>query len=313
MRCYKPNVFLATVSSALNLTVTKGLWRKTSKQWDTILVDEASMVPEATIVTMLSRFGDGCFTLIGDSKQLPPYVGVLQIPLAVSLSSQSALAIANKHESAPICPIRIVYRPHIEMMRLNSQLFYEGTLQCGTRASRRSNLLDHVRMPNPVIPVAFIDVPSQSVQSITRSHSNETEALAVNVLVRNLTLHGIQASDIMVICLYRDLKMLCERILRNSGVFVGTVDSAQGSERSVVIVCTTRTQFEQTNITSFFTDPRRVNVALSRAKDGLFVIGAVSALSRLPLWGQIHEWCHVRRLITTLDFFDPNWTKAPRP
>ncbi|RCN26845.1 hypothetical protein ANCCAN_27427 [Ancylostoma caninum] len=249
MRCYKPNVFLATVSSALNLTMRKGLWRKASKQWDTILVDEASMVPEATIVTMLSRFGDACFTLIGDSKQLPPYVGVLQIPLAVSLSSQSALTIANEHESAPVCPVRIVYRPHIEMMRLNSQLFYEGSLLCGTRASKRSNLLDHVTMPNPVVPIAFVDVPSQSVQSITRSHSNETEARAVNALARFLITH----------------------------------------------------------------DPRRVNVALSRAKDGLFIIGAVSALSQLPLWAQIREWCHVRRLITPLDFFDPNWAPAPRP
>ncbi|KAL6728228.1 hypothetical protein Aduo_010022 [Ancylostoma duodenale] len=77
------------------------------------------------------------------------------------------------------------------MMRLNSHLFYEETLFCGTRASKRSNLLDHVTMPNPVVPIPFVD-------------------------------------DLV--------------------------------------------------------NQRRVNVALSRAKDGLFIIGAVSALSRLPLW-----------------------------
>ncbi|KIH68832.1 hypothetical protein ANCDUO_00829 [Ancylostoma duodenale] len=192
----------------------------------------------------------------------------------MSLSSQSALTIANEHESAPVCPVRMVYRPHIEMMRLNSHLFYEETLFCGTRASKRSNLLDHVTMPNPVVPIPFVD----------DLHSNETETRAVNALARFLIAHGIQATDVMAICLYTDQKMLCERILWDSGVFVATVDSAQGTERSVVIVCTTRTQFEQANITSFFTDQRRVNVALSRAKDGLFIIGAVSALSRLPLW-----------------------------
>ncbi|KAL6728227.1 hypothetical protein Aduo_010022 [Ancylostoma duodenale] len=90
-------------------------------------------------------------------KMICLYVGVLQIPLAMSLSSQSALTIANEHESAPVCPVRMVYRPHIEMMRLNSHLFYEETLFCGTRASKRSNLLDHVTMPNPVVPIPFVD------------------------------------------------------------------------------------------------------------------------------------------------------------
>lgn len=61
---------------------------------------------------------------------------------------------------------------------------------CGIRAMRRSNLLDHIRIHNPVNPIAFIDVPSQSVQSIIRSHSNETEAHALNVLIRCLILHG---------------------------------------------------------------------------------------------------------------------------
>ncbi|KAL6723858.1 hypothetical protein Aduo_018817 [Ancylostoma duodenale] len=58
MRYNKVNVLLATESSA-----------------DTIVVDEAAMVPEATIMIILSRFRNGCFTLIGDNEQLRPYGG----------------------------------------------------------------------------------------------------------------------------------------------------------------------------------------------------------------------------------------------
>ncbi|KAK6028147.1 hypothetical protein OSTOST_05813 [Ostertagia ostertagi] len=60
--------------------------------------------------------------------------------------------------------------------------------------------------------------------------------------------------------------MLCERILQQTDVTVSTVDSAQGKENSVIILCTTRTEVEPT-AASFFSDARRLNVALSRAKD----------------------------------------------
>uniref|UniRef100_W6NTW4 DNA2/NAM7 helicase-like C-terminal domain-containing protein n=2 Tax=Haemonchus contortus TaxID=6289 RepID=W6NTW4_HAECO len=62
-------------------------------------------------------------------------------------------------------------------------------------------------------------------------------------------------------------KLLCEPILRETGVVVSTVDSAQGTERSIVILRTTRNQMERTAAASFFTDVKRLNVALSRAKD----------------------------------------------
>ncbi|KAK6031459.1 hypothetical protein OSTOST_02385 [Ostertagia ostertagi] len=71
----------------------------------------------------------------------------------------------------------------------------------------------------------------------------------------------------MVICLYRDQLYLVESALEGSKVAVKTVDSAKGSEKSVVIVCATRTHINPKRNLSFFADPQRLNVALSRARD----------------------------------------------
>ncbi|RCN29986.1 hypothetical protein ANCCAN_24247 [Ancylostoma caninum] len=72
IRVYKPNVFLCTVASALNITAPEGLLSDCYERWASVLLDEALMLPEAVLITMLSRFQNSCSTLNGDSKQLPP-------------------------------------------------------------------------------------------------------------------------------------------------------------------------------------------------------------------------------------------------
>ncbi|WKY12541.1 hypothetical protein Q1695_003823 [Nippostrongylus brasiliensis] len=304
LRAYQPNVFICTIASALNLTTKGGLWRKPSRTWTTVLLDEASMIPAATLITLFSRFQTARYTLVGDSNQLPPYVGVYNVPLAIELSSQSILDVAQRMGNPPVCKIRTVYRPHPALMELNSHFFYNNELVCGTSSESRQNLLQHVKMPNPNIPLAFVNVMGHSVKSITGSHSNETEANAAHVLVRFLLLHGIRAEDITLICLYRDQKYLCDNVLRATGVTVGTVDSAQGSERSVVIVCTTRTHMDPDSNHTFFADRKRLNVALSRARDGMFILGCVPHLIDVPVWRNIINWCQSRSLVTPLEFFD---------
>ncbi|VDO31178.1 unnamed protein product [Haemonchus placei] len=258
IKSYRPNVYLCTVSTALNLRRKKGLWRRIGNSWHIFILDEASMVPAATLMALISRFPNALVTLIGDSKQLPPYVGVQNVPFSVAVSSRSVLDLVANPAWTPISHLRTVYRPHIEVMQLNSELFYSGTLIRG-------------------VPVSLL----------TGSHSNTVEATAAHVLVRLLTVKGIPPTDVMVICLYRDQKLLCERILQETGVVVSTVDSAQGKERSIVILCTTRTQIERTAAASFFSDVKRLNVALSRAKDGMFILGFLPCLRKTAVWANI--------------------------
>ncbi|VDO93652.1 unnamed protein product [Heligmosomoides polygyrus] len=270
-RVYAPNIILCTVASALNLTSELGLF----KSWDTVILDEASMLPEAVLVTLLQRFDKACFTLIGDSKQLPPYIGIQSIPTAVGLCSQSALDVANRRKNIPTCAIQIVYRPHALMMSLNSEIFYDNALTCGTPIADRLAVLERIGMPNETIPVAFIDVPS---------NSSTSEAEVVRILVSHLLRNGFESKDISVICLYKDQKFLCESVLSGSGITVDTVDSAQGPERTVVILSGTPSKM------SFFTDPRRLNVALSRARDGLFITGSARCLRSMTTLEKVMSW-----------------------
>ncbi|KAL6739397.1 hypothetical protein Aduo_012861 [Ancylostoma duodenale] len=159
-------------------------------------------------------------------------------------------------------------------------------------------------MPNPAIPIAFVDVPSQSVKSVTGSHSNVVEANTVNVLVRLLITRFFIPEDTLVICLYRDQKFLCQFLLQDTAVTVGTLNRAQGSERSVVILCTTRTSLEQGSKAVFFSNAKRLNMAFSRAKDGMFVTGSIKCLQDAVTWSAIVAWCKDRNLVTNLHFFD---------
>ncbi|KIH68676.1 hypothetical protein ANCDUO_00985 [Ancylostoma duodenale] len=137
-----------------------------------------------------------------------------------------------------------------------------------------------------------------------------TDANTVNVLVLLLITRGFAPEDILVICLYRDQKFLCQSLLQDTTVTVGTVDSAQGSERSVVILCTTRTSLEQGSKAAFFADAKLLNVALSRAKDGVFVTGSIKCLQDAATWSAIVAWCKDRNLITDLHFCDST-VRAP--
>ncbi|EYC12821.1 hypothetical protein Y032_0045g1108 [Ancylostoma ceylanicum] len=272
-------------------------------RWTTVLVDGALMLPEATLMALLARYKNARFTLVGDSEQLPPYVGIQTMPKAVELCSRSSLDVANRRGSIPTCTIQTVYRPHSELMALNSEVFYHKELTSGTSIEHRMTELQQLRMPNQDISVAFNDIPSFSTQSATRSHKNEDEARTVQSLVEFLFTKGFEKGDITVICLYKDQKLLCDRTLAETGVAVGMVDSAQGTERMIVILCTTRTDAGSTSNMPFFTDPERLNVALSRAREGLFITGSASCLRRMETWNKIMKWCDTHRTVVPPDYF----------
>ncbi|KAK6046751.1 hypothetical protein COOONC_15745, partial [Cooperia oncophora] len=102
--------------------------RRVGNSWIRILIDEASMVPEAALMTLISRFQDAHITLIGDLYQLPPYVGISNCPLAREVSYRSVLDIGENHRRIPSCALRTVYRPHVEMLKLSSEFFYNREL-----------------------------------------------------------------------------------------------------------------------------------------------------------------------------------------
>lgn len=125
------------------------------------------------------------------------------------------------------------------------------------------------------------------------SYYNEREAQFVVFLLQVLLTSGIEPSAVGVITLYRsqmarisDLLTGQEDCMDMKGIQVSTVDAFQGGERDVIILSTVRSQ-----ACGFIDNDKRTNVALTRAKHHLLIVGNLNNLSRNVLWSKVIQHC----------------------
>jgi DNA replication ATP-dependent helicase Dna2 len=129
--------------------------------------------------------------------------------------------------------------------------------------------------------VAFVDPDGTA-----HGNTNPEEAAAVVETVQAYLDAGVPAADIGVIAPYR--AQVAEIGARApDGVTVDTVDRFQGSSKEVIVVSFTATEGLDGPI---FEDYRRINVALTRAKKALVLVGDADALATDPVYGRMVEW-----------------------
>jgi superfamily I DNA and/or RNA helicase len=172
------------------------------------------------------------------------------------------------------------YRMHPDILRFPNQAFY------GSRIQSDKSLVD--REPKVRFPVKFVDVADMSVEEREQtSWRNQYEAASIkHLLVNNedilTVLHSATSPRIIVITPYQAQVQLLRKELKKfkkfqSNVDISTVDNFQGQEADVVIVSTVRTT------RAAFLDANRVNVALTRAKLVLRIVGDSSLFAKLTL------------------------------
>lgn len=128
--------------------------------------------------------------------------------------------------------------------------------------------------------VYFHNVQGDCVSGATStSFSNEKEAQVVGSLYRKLTGIKIRPTDIGIITPYKDQVRRLQGLIESSAVTIGSVDSFQGQERSVIIVSTVRSSGGIKGI-GFVACQKRLNVTLSRAKIALIIVGDGAHLSQ---------------------------------
>jgi regulator of nonsense transcripts 1 len=256
-----------------------------------VLIDEATQAtePESIIPIVL-----GCeqFILVGDHCQLGPVV----------MSKRAANAGLNaslfeRLVTLGLRPVRlqVQYRMHPCLSEWPSNVFYEGSLQNGVTAGERSSAGIEFPWIDPERPMMFLVCQgSEEIAATGTSFLNRAEAAACEKIVTALLKGGVLPSQVGVITPYEGQRAYIVTQLQRLGslraalyadVEVSSVDAFQGREKEFIIVSCVRSNEKQG--IGFLNDPRRLNVALTRAKRGLVVLGNPRVLAKRPLWNDL--------------------------
>ncbi len=259
----------------------------------TLFIDEAAQALEPACWAAILKADRVVFS--GDHQQLPPTVKSIEAMrggLANTLMQQVA-----QYKPQCVTLLTMQYRMHRDIMAFPSRWFYHNQLQAAPAvADRMVSLMD--------TPLTWIDTAQCQYgerQNRSMSHSNADEArLVVHTLRDYIDMIGQQRIiddriDFGIITPYRAQVRMIRRLLKMQRYFrllrrqvsVGSVDGFQGQERDVVVISMVRDNMEG-NI-GFLRDLRRMNVALTRARMKLIIIGNSETLVHHPFYRALAE------------------------
>lgn len=262
--------------------------RLSKMKFRNVLIDEStqSAEPECMIPLVL-----GCkqVVLVGDHKQLGPVI----------MNKKAAKAGLNRSLFERLINLKInpivlktQYRMHPCLSEFPSNMFYDGILQNGVTQEHR--LRKDVDFPWPVaeMPMMFwSNLGHEEISTSGTSYLNRTEASNVEKTVSRFFKAGVKPSEIGVITPYEGQRSYIVSTMQNSGTYkkdfykeveVASVDAFQGREKDFIVLSCVRSNDNQG--IGFLSDPRRLNVALTRAKYGVVILGNPKVLSKHELW-----------------------------
>ncbi|KAJ3406597.1 hypothetical protein CcCBS67573_g03795 [Chytriomyces confervae] len=257
----------------------------------TVLIDEStqSAEPECLIPLVM-----GCkqAILIGDHQQLGPVIMNKKAAKAGLSQSLFERLVILGHR-----PLRleVQYRMHPCLSAFPSNMFYEGSLMNGVTTHDRIRKTLEFPWPNPDTPHFFLSSSGQEeISASGTSYLNRTEASNCEKIVTRFLKAGILPSQIGVITPYEGQRAFLVQYMQYTGTLkkelykeieIASVDAFQGREKDYIIVSCVRSNDHQG--IGFLSDPRRLNVALTRAKYGVCVLGNAKVLAKHPLWYEL--------------------------
>lgn len=281
-------VIACTLSGAAN----KVLFRQ---HFATLFIDEAAQALEAACWIAIRKANR--VILAGDHCQLPPVITCYEAQKG-GLSTTLMQRIAK---SKPECVslLNIQYRMNDAIMRFSSEWFYHGNLQSAPEVKYRG-ILDY---DTPIVWVNTEDMEAKEEfveRSFGRVNKNEAE-LTLQQLEAYLSKIGKrrileERIDIGIISPYQAQVHYLRQLLRNHPFFapykelisINTVDGFQGQERDVILISLVRAN--DNGDIGFLNDLRRMNVAMTRARMKLIILGDASTLTRHPFYKKLYEY-----------------------
>jgi len=298
----KAHVITATLVGANHYTIRH-------LKFHTTFIDEAgqALEPACWIPILKSRK----VVMAGDHCQLPPTIK--------SAEAAKELSITLMEKCVSLYPEAVVllqeqYRMHHTIMEFSSKAFYENKLKAHTSVAERLLLPDD-------LPLLFIDTAGCGFEEKWEgtSISNPEEAnFLLNHLIeytKSLAAQHPQNSfpNIAVISPYKHQVEVLKTLVQNNAdlevvknvITVNTIDSFQGQEREIVYISMTRSNSD--SVIGFLTDTRRMNVAMTRAKKKLVVIGDSATLSQFPFYADFISYAEKKDLYKSAWEF-MNWS-----
>ena len=277
------DVILSTNSSAALESISR-------TKFDVAIIDEAS---QATIPSVLIPIAKAHrFILAGDHKQLPP---------TIIRDKAQKLEKTLFEELIKIYPFKsqlldVQYRMNSLLMKFPNAEFYNNNLKSDSSVDdiTINDILTTTEKEDPMLFVDTSSVDEDGERHLKDSKSiiNEIEAEIAIKLANDYLKVGLTEDDIGIISPYADqVKIIQEK----TPVEVKTVDGFQGREKEIIIISTVRSN-ENGNI-GFLRDLRRLNVAITRAKRKLIIIGNINTLKTNPTYARLIEFARENNVL----------------
>lgn len=273
-----------------------------SMKFDQVIIDEACQSVELSAIIPL-RYGCKKCIMVGDPNQLPPTV--LSQKASLFRYDESLFVRMQRNNPESVYLLDVQYRMHPDISKFPSAQFYKSKLSDGEGMLELNSRPWH--MENPLTPYRFFDIVSRHQQNEkSKSFFNATEAKVALELVERLM--EILPTDqfkgrIGIISPYKEqIRMLRDVFQRKFGSTIlneidfNTVDGFQGQEKEIIIMSCVRAS--ESGSVGFLSDFRRMNVALTRARTTLWILGNKSSLQRDKLWGRLLADAEARSFVT---------------
>nr|XP_020025521.1 NFX1-type zinc finger-containing protein 1 isoform X2 [Castor canadensis] len=244
-----------------------------------VIVEEAAEVLEAHTIATLSK---ACqhLILIGDHQQLRPSANVYD--LAKNFNLEVSLFERLVKVNVPFVRLNYQHRMCPEIARLLTPHIYHDL-------ENHPSVLKYEKIKGVSSNLFFVEhnFPEQEIQE-GKSHQNQHEAHFVVELCKYFLCQEYLPSQITILTTYTG-QLFCLRKLMPAKTFAGVkvhvVDKYQGEENDIILLSLVRSN--QEGKVGFLQIPNRICVALSRAKKGMYCIGNMQVLARVPLWSKI--------------------------
>lgn len=273
-------------------------------KFELVIIDEACQCVELLALIPL-RYGAKKCVMVGDPNQLPPTV-LSQAALGLDYEQSLFVRMQKQHPDL-VYLLDVQYRMHPEISVFPSREFYNGKLSDGPDMFEKNTRPWHHHYP--FTPFRFFDVQSKhQVHLLTRSLFNKSEANMVLDMVLEIQ-KFVKPEDfpgmVGIISPYKEqIRVIKNLFVNKFGYLItkeidfNTVDGFQGQEKEIIIMSTVRAL--ESGSVGFLSDVRRMNVALTRARTSLWILGNGESLRRNKIWRRLLNDAEDRHCMSTV-------------